>query len=240
MSAGGRSSLTGPAADTRSGPGRRHRGGSAPARQPPLATRSRRANSSSARRHSPAARWAWPTIHGIHAAGVLDGDRGAGRPVVEDDPRRVAIVGHPIGLERDQRVHDDRPREQPVGPGRVEPVDDVIEPDRAASLEAGHEVDDAHGRERIAGLGDRRGLDPRVGKAGRGGTPVVRPGLGGRRGRHRISERKSRDWKASTAVRVSGSPSGPRQAPARWSGRARGSMLRSSPARYRQPRGVDR
>ena len=63
-SAGGRSSGTGPARDTRSGPRDRRRGASNGARQPPVATRSRRANSSRAWRHSAAARRAWRTIQG--------------------------------------------------------------------------------------------------------------------------------------------------------------------------------
>ena len=39
-------------------------------------------------------------------------------PVLEDDPGRVAVVGHPVRLERDQRVDHDRAREQPVGSRR--------------------------------------------------------------------------------------------------------------------------
>ena len=73
-----------------------------------------------------------------------------------DDAGRVPVVGHPVRLELEQHVDDDRAAEQPVEVGRVELVDEVVEADRAAALEPGDEVDDAERRERVAGLGDDR------------------------------------------------------------------------------------
>ena len=44
-------------------------------------------------------------------------------------------------------------REQPVEPGRVQPVDEVVKSDRAAALDPGHKIQHAKGAERVAGLG---------------------------------------------------------------------------------------
>ena len=61
-----------------------------------------------------------------------------------------------------------RPRaEQPVEIGRVQPFDDVGEANRASPFDPCQQVDDADRSERIAGLGDRRWVDPRVRQAGR-------------------------------------------------------------------------
>ena len=90
--------------------------------------------------------------------------------VDELDPGRVAVVGHPVRLELEDDVGDDRDREQPVEMGRVEPVGDVGEADRSAALDPGQQVDHPQCRERVAGLADRRRVDPGVWKS-RGGRP---------------------------------------------------------------------
>ena len=90
---------------------------------------------------------------------------GAERAVLDHDPRAVAVVGHPVRLELERDVGDDRDREQPVEVGRVEPVDDVGQTDRRPALEAGEQVDDPDRGERVAGLGDGRRRDGRVGQA---------------------------------------------------------------------------
>ena len=77
-------------------------------------------------------------------------------PVGDDDPRAVAVVGHPVRLELERHVGDDRGREEPVEVRGVQPVGDVGHADRAAALETRHEIDDAQARERIPCLADGR------------------------------------------------------------------------------------
>ena len=84
---------------------------------------------------------------------------GAERTVLEDDPRAVAVVGHPVGLQLEGDGGHDRDGEQPVEVGRIQAIDDVGEPDRRAALEPSQQVDDPHGRERIARFGDGRRHD---------------------------------------------------------------------------------
>ena len=97
---------------------------------------------------------------------VLDRDRRPERAVVDRDPGAVPIVGHPVRLELERDVGDDRDREQPVEIGRVEPVDDIGQSDGRAPLEAGQQVDDPDGRERVAGLRDDRRREDRIGQPG--------------------------------------------------------------------------
>ena len=105
---------------------------------------------------------------------------GPSGPSSIDDAGAVAIVGHPVRLELERDVGDDRDREQPVEIGRVEPVDDVGESDRRAALEPGQQVDDADGRERVARLRDRRRRDVRIGHPV--GSRTGRPEADGRGG----------------------------------------------------------
>ena len=113
---------------------------------------------------------------GVDPARVLDGHGRPGRAVLEDDARAVAVVGHPVRLELDDDVGDDRDGEQPVEVGRVEPVGDVGEPLRAAALEPGERGRSTRsGRERVAALGDGRRRDGRVRQAGRGGPERAEP-----------------------------------------------------------------
>ena len=74
---------------------------------------------------------------GIHPRRLLEGQRRAVRAVLEHDPRGVAVVGHPVRLERDEHVGDDRPIEQPVEVAGVERGHEVVEADRPAALDAG-------------------------------------------------------------------------------------------------------
>src|SRR5438034_7305849 len=55
--------------------------------------------------------------------------------VAENDARGVPIVGHPVRLEPDQRIGDDRAVEKPIDIRGVERVDDVADPMRPTSLE---------------------------------------------------------------------------------------------------------
>src|SRR3954451_2139758 len=126
----------------------------------------------------------------VDPARVLDRHRWSVDAVVEDDPRRVPVVGHPVGLQRDQDVADDRTVEQPVDVGGVEPVDDVVEPDRAPALETRDEADDSERRKRVARFGDGRRAQvcrrqgPR-GRPKRGQTGGRDRGRGHRRNRTR-------------------------------------------------------
>src|SRR3954468_4153658 len=62
---------------------------------------------------------------GVDAARVLDRDRRSVCAVVEDDPGPVAIIRHPVRLERDRDV-DDRPNpEDPIEVAGVQAIDDV-------------------------------------------------------------------------------------------------------------------
>src|SRR4029077_7750730 len=91
---------------------------------------------------------------GVHPARVLPVDRRSVWAVAEADPRGVAVVGQPVGLERDDRIGDHPTIEDPVEMDRVERRDDVVESDRPTTLNAGHEAKDARRRERIARFGD--------------------------------------------------------------------------------------
>ena len=104
--------------------------------------RSRRLNSASRSVHSAAARIAWRTIHGSTRLESSIVSVGPDRSVVDLDPRAVAVVGHPVGLELERHIGHDRHREQPVEIRRVQPVGDVGQADRPAALEPGDQVDD--------------------------------------------------------------------------------------------------
>ena len=118
--------------------------------QPPDVSRSRRLNSASRSVHAPAPRARLADDPRIDPARVLDRERRPVRPIVDDDPGAVPVVGHPVGLELERDVGDDRGAEQPVEVRRVEPIGDVRQPDRPATLEPGEQVDHPHGRERVA------------------------------------------------------------------------------------------
>src|SRR6478735_4314048 len=74
---------------------------------------------------------------GIDPRRVLDGHGRPAGTVLELDPGGVAVVGHPVRLELEDDVGDDRDGEQPVEMGRVEPVGDVGEANRSAPLHPG-------------------------------------------------------------------------------------------------------
>ena len=67
-------------------------------------------------------------------------------PVLDDDPRAVPVVGHPVRLERQRDVGDDGRAEPPIEVGRVQPVDDVGDADRPAALETSEQIDDPERR----------------------------------------------------------------------------------------------
>ena len=100
--------------------------------------------------------------------------------VVERRSPSVAVVGHPVRLELEDRVGDDAVGEEPVEVGRVQPIDDVGDPDRPAALESGEQADDPGGRERVAGFGDRRRAEVRLGQARRGVAERALAGRGSR------------------------------------------------------------
>jgi hypothetical protein len=104
----------------------------------------------------------------VHPARVLDRHGRTIRAIVDDDPRRVAVIAHPVRLELEGDVRDDRGREDPVEVICVEPVDDVGDPDRPATLDAGKKRDDSQPAERVADLRERGRLNVRFGQAGRG------------------------------------------------------------------------
>ncbi len=135
--------------------------------QPPDVSRSRRLNSASRSVHAPASALRLANDPRVDPARVLDRDRRPVRSVLDDDPGAVAVVGHPVGLELERDVGDDRRAEQPVEVRGVEPIGDVGDPDRPPALEPGQQVDHPDGRERVAGLGDRRRVDDRIRQSGR-------------------------------------------------------------------------
>ena len=115
----------------------RSRGFAAPRVQPPDVGRSRRLNSVSRSVHDEAVRWAWRTTHGstrLESSMAIVAPR---RPVLDDDARRIPVVGHPVGLERQRDVGHDRRTEPPVEVRRVQPVDDVGRPGSAARARGG-------------------------------------------------------------------------------------------------------
>ena len=133
--------------------------------QSPEVGRSRRLNSASRSVHEAASRCAWRTIHGSTRLESSMVTVGPWSPSATTMPRAVAVVGHPVRLELEHDVRDDRGREEPVEVRRVQAVGDVGQPDRSSTLDAGEEVDHPDGRERIAGLGDGRRRERRVGQA---------------------------------------------------------------------------
>jgi hypothetical protein len=106
-------------------------------------------------------------------------------PILEHDAGAVAVVGHPVRLELDGHRHDGLGREQPIEVRGVEPVGDVGDADRPATLDPREETDHPDGRERIAGLSEGRGWIAGSGRpvgAGRSGprpmVPVAVSGTG--------------------------------------------------------------
>jgi hypothetical protein len=142
----------------------------------------------------------------IDPARILDRDRRAVRPVAEDDARAIAVVGHPIRLELEDGVGHDRRGEGPVEVTRVQAGHDIVDPERNAALHPGEEVEDPHGRERVAGLGDGRRLEGRVRQTGGRGSEEEQPRGRGRRLGHdlRICSR----WRIPTSfIRIVGEDS---------------------------------
>src|SRR5436190_10023443 len=117
-----------------------------------------------------------PHDPGIDAAAFLVRDGRAIGRVAENDARGVPIVGHPVRLEPDQRIGDDRAVEKPIEIRGVERVDDVVDPLRPTSLEARDEVQDPDAGERVAGFGDDRRLDVGVREPSRGHAQDERSG----------------------------------------------------------------
>ena len=93
----------------------------------------------------------------VHPAGILDRHGCSAVHLVDDDSGRVAVVGHPVGLQLEQRIRDDALAEQPIQVRGIEPVHDRGQRDRAAPPQPRDEVDHAQDRERIAGFSDDRG-----------------------------------------------------------------------------------
>ena len=101
----------------------------------------------------------------IDPARILDRHHHAIRALVDDDPRAVAVIGHPVRLELDDDVRDGLDRKQPVAVCGIEPIRDVGQPNRHAALEPGKQVDHPQRGEGIATLGDGRRLDVRIRQA---------------------------------------------------------------------------
>ena len=127
-----------------------------PGCQPPDVGRSRRLNSASRSVHDAAARPAWRTIQGSTRLESSMVRVGAERAVLDDDPGAVPVVGHPVGLQLERDVGDDRHAET-TSRDRSRSRRSTMSASRIGTpaLEPREQVDDAHGRERVAGLGDR-------------------------------------------------------------------------------------
>ena len=124
--------------------------------QSPDDGRSRRLNSASRSVQSAAARRAWRTIHGSTRLESSIVSSRPDRAVLDDDARAVAVVGHPVRLQLQRDVGDDRDRER-ASRGSVALSRSAMSARRIGrpALDTGEQVDHPEGRERIARLPDR-------------------------------------------------------------------------------------
>lgn len=134
----------------------------------------------------------------------LEPEHGTVRPIIDGDPRRAAVVCHPVRLELDECVGHDAAGEEPVQVRGVEAVDEVVDQDRPPALEPRHEMDDPERSERIARLGDNGRGNIRIGQAG-GRRPE--PELPGGSDGTRTDQRGISDETTRNSARITQGPS---------------------------------